>query len=163
ANGGLLAVPALLDGLDAPASRAAGSADRLIVDVYEDRIGVRARENPQRHPTRMLDRNLKLNVLHRAVGVDFFRGHRVTVHYHFDGYLAAVADPGPLHVPVRLLRQLPVADLLIRLLPQQGGDLRGHGDLSRFFQIQPALLFAHRAVIDLEVDQMAQAVRYIGP
>ena len=61
----LLLGPADVDRFEAPLGAAAAGADRLVVDLHEHRVGVRAGEDADGHPARLLGRVVEGDVVDR--------------------------------------------------------------------------------------------------
>src|SRR5262249_7106807 len=162
----LLLRPALVHRLDAPLGRLLRRPDRLAVDDDEHRVGVRRREDPQRDPARLLDRDVERDALDVAVRGDLGLGDGPAVDDHLDRDLAAVPDPGALEVPVGFLVERSRTDgarLGRRIRVEMRRDLCRHLHRARLGELQLAPRLAGGDVIDPEIDQVALAVGDVGP
>jgi len=91
--GPLFLGPALINTLQTPFGAALGGANRLAIDDDKNRIRVRRRINPQRHPTAPLDLHVKRHVLQLAIRDDRFllNRNRTKAKLPFQGKIVAIA------------------------------------------------------------------------
>ena len=133
--GALFLRPALIDRFAAPLGAALRRPDRLVVDEDKDRIGVGGGQDAQGDPTAAVDLRVEGNVLKLAIGDDAFRGDGLAIDDDLDRHFARAFHSRALDVPVGLLRDRRVANVVIRRFIQPrgdaGGDVHAAGDLRR--------------------------------
>src|SRR5208337_1037728 len=101
-----------------------------------------------------------------AVGVDLRSGSGICIDDDLDGNFPALADPGPLDVPVGLLVERALVDRLRLggwLGIKQGSDPGADLDRRRRRELELAARLAHVAVAHAEIDEVAAAVADVGP
>ena len=150
--------PALLDAFEAPLHAFARGADGFAADRYEDRVRVRAGENPHRDPAALLDVHLELHVLCLAVRDDVFPADGDAVHEDLDGHFALGAEAGALDVPVRFLVDAERLHFDVSLFVEAGGDPGFDFHFARLGELHFAAFLADFATVDLEFHEMTLAV-----
>src|SRR5271157_2152791 len=109
---------------------------------------------------------MESDFMESAAGVDLRSGNGICVDDELDGNLPALADSGPLDVPVGLLVERALANYLRLggwLGIKQGSDPGADFDGRRRRELQLATSLAHAAVAHAEIDQVAAAVPDVGP
>ena len=123
---------------------------------------MRGRVDPQRHPARLLDRDVERDAFDVAVGGDLGLGDREAVDDDLDGDFPRLAEAGALEVPVRLLDRAAgraIARAVGRDVGfETGRDLRGDLDRGRPASFSSLPCSPSATVVDPEIDQVAVAV-----
>ncbi len=87
---------------------------------------MRRRQHSRRHPRAPLHLHLKLHIPHRPIPHHVLHRHHLAIHHQFHGHLVRLANPRPLHRPIRLLVIRQLLQRQVRRLVEQHRRLHRH-------------------------------------
>ena len=135
----LLRVPARFDRLHAPFRTRSAGSDRLTGNFDEDGICMTRGHDSDSNPTGMLQLNIKIQFLNRAICGDRLRCNRDSVDDQFNWDSSCVTDARTLKVPLRFFVKTFGSDrfgLRCRFLGQQRRRLACYANFAGLFEIQ---------------------------